>query len=489
MIFKKAIFFLCIFCTISFDLFSRGDKDIVNSDFKNVKLLVPVFEKLYKLEKESVNKVNIVHVGDSHVQADIFTNVIRQLFQARFGNGGYGFTFPYSLAKTNGTNYIKYTSNSVWNSRRNIYPVTDVCVGLSGIGLYTNNPDFEINISINPLYTFNKIKLLHPNQDAAFKINLPNTNYQNIVAKDAKTIVRDSSHHEENKSEIKNENFIIHKVDSKETLYRISKNYNVPVEKIKEINNLSTNTIRVGMDLKLPKKEEAQSEVKSTPKVIKEESKKNIQEKNILSHSKEYESEFILPIATNELVIYPGKKESEYNLNGIILENDKSGVIYHSIGVNGTKVSDYNKYPMFFDQFTALSTDLLIISLGTNEAFNKWTTPYFISQMQIFIDKVRKSNPQMVILLMTPPPSLFKRRTPNTFAEGYGEALKQLKDCVVWDLLNKLGGTNAPLEKDFAPLMAKDKVHYTREGYEKQGELFAADFLAAYDNYVKGRTN
>lgn len=490
MIYKKAIFFLVIFCTMSLSISSKDAKDVVNSDFKNVKLLAPVFEKLYQLEKNKVSKVNIVHIGDSHVQADMFTNVIRQLLQAKFGNGGYGFTFPYSLAKTNGTSYIKYTSNTAWESRRNIYPVTDVCVGLSGIGLYTNSPDFEVNIDANPLYTFNKVKLLYPTKNSSFKISLPDTDYQSVAANVSEVTSLPSTAKKDN-DKIENEkpNYIIHKVESKETLYRISQFYNVPIEKVKEINNLSSNTIRVGMDLKIPSKEKPETKVVAVPKEVKEQSKKEIQPNTIPSTEKMYESEFVLPVSSNQLTILSGKKESEYNLSGIILENDKPGVIYHSIGVNGTKVSDYNKYPMFFDQFPSLSTDLLIISLGTNEAFNKWTTPYYISQIQMFIDKVRKNNPKMVILLMTPPPSLFKRRTPNTFVEGYGEALKQLKDCVIWDLLTKLGGTNAPLQKEFEPLMAKDKVHYTREGYEKQGQLFAADFLAAYDNYVKSRTN
>lgn len=491
MVYKKAILFLFMFCTISISIFAKEAADVVNSDFKNVKLLAPVFEKLYQLEKNKINKVNIVHIGDSHVQADMFTNVIRQILQAKFGNGGYGFTFPYSLAKTNGTSYIKYTSNTLWDSRRNIYPVTDICVGLSGIGLYTNSSDFEVNIDANPLYTFNKIKLLYPTKGSSFKISLPNTDYQSVVTNTNEVISTPPPSVVSDKSQSKKANYITHTVESKETLYRISQNYNVPIEKLKEINNLSSNNIRVGMDLKIPAKDQPEPKAVTAvaPKVVKEEPKKEMPTNTILSKEKAYEAEFILPVASNQITILPGKKESEYNLSGIILENDKPGVIYHSIGVNGTKVSDYNKYPMFFDQFPSLSTDLLVISLGTNEAFNKWTTPYYISQIQLFIDKVRKNNPKMVILLMTPPPSLFKRKTVNTFVEGYGEALKQLKDCVIWDLLSKLGGANAPLEKEFAPLMAKDKVHYTREGYEKQGELFAADFLAAYDNYVKSRTN
>ena len=489
MSYKKAILFLYVFCTVSFSISSKDAQDIVDRDFKNVRLLAPVFEKLYQLEKGQSNKVNIVHIGDSHVQADMFTNVIRQILQTKFGNGGYGFTFPYSLAKTNGTSYIKYTSNVSWDSRRNIYPVTDVCVGLSGIGLYTNSSDFEVNVDANPLYTFNKIKLLYSTKGASFKVSLPTTDDQPKIAVGEVSAIA-SKPIGQNKTEAQRLNYIIHKVEKKETLYRISQRYDVPVEKVKEANGLSSNTIKVGMDLKIPSKAQDDVEPVNASRGIPEEPRKEVLANNgILLKEKVYESEFILPTSSNQITILPDKKESEYNLSGIILENDKPGVIYHSIGVNGTKVSDYNKYPMFFDQFPSLSADLLVVSLGTNESFNKWTTPYYISQIQTFIYQIRKKNPKMVILLMTPPPSLFKRRTPNTLLEGYGDALKQLNDCVVWDLLSKLGGVNAPLETEFSPLMAKDKVHYTRDGYKKQGELFAVDFLAAYDNYVKNRTN
>ena len=468
-------------------IYSKDSKDVVSSDFKNVKLLEPLFDKLYQLEKNQKGKVNIVHIGDSHVQADMFTNVIRQILQTKFGNGGYGFSFPYSLAKTNGTSYIKYTSNTLWESRRNIYPVTDVSVGLSGIGLYSNSPDFEINIDVNPLYTFNKIKLLYPTKTSCFKVVLPNSDYKTVSEE-----VVAKPQIESKKAESSKVNYTLHRVESKETLYRISQYYGISVDKLKEINNLGSNTIRVGMDLKIPNKQEvieSEPKVAIVPKIVKEEEKSDNEPRIILSKEKPYESEFILPMSSNQVTILPCNKQSEYNLSGVVVENDRPGVIYHTIGVNGTKVSDYNKYPLFFEQLPSLGADLIVISLGTNEAFNKWTTPYYVSQMQEFIDKIKKNNPKSIILLMTPPPSLFKRRTPNTFVEGYGEAMKGLKGCVVWDLLNKLGGVQAPLNKDFAPLMAKDKVHYTREGYEKQGEFFSTDFLAAYDNYVKSRTN
>lgn len=487
MICKRTITFLFILFSLSLALYSRDGKDGAAFNFKNVRVLDPLFEKLYQLNKNQNSKLNIVHIGDSHIQADMFTNVIRQALQTKFGNGGYGFTFPYSLANTNGTSYIKYTSNVEWSNRRNIYPVTDVSVGLSGIGLYSNSSDFEINIEANPLYAFNKIKLLYPTKTPCFKITLPNTDYKLVSEQVTVKAPADKKATESPKA-----SYTIHKVSSKETLYRISQIYTVTVNKLKEINGLTSNSIRVGMELKIPGKQEpkdAELKTKVVSKVINEPVKTNAESKVILSKEKPYETEFILPVLSNQVVIVPAGNQSEYNLSGIVVENDRSGIVYHSIGVNGAKVSDYNKYPLFFEQLTSLSADLIIVSLGTNEAFGKWTVPYFQSQMQMFVDKIRKDNPKAIVLLMTPPPSLFKRRMPNTFVEGYGDVMKQIKDCVVWDLLDRLGGVKAPLENMFAPLMAKDKVHYTREGYEKQGVCFSSDFLDAYDNYVKSRIN
>jgi len=50
----------------------------------------------------------------------------------------------------------------------------------------------------------------------------------------------------------KTEKFIIHTVRPKETLYQISKRYGVPIDAIKKTNGLKDNTLRVGQKLKIP---------------------------------------------------------------------------------------------------------------------------------------------------------------------------------------------------------------------------------------------
>lgn len=457
--------------------------------FNNIELLNTVFDKLYALENNQVGKINIVHIGDSHIQADFFTNTIRQNLQNKFGNGGYGFTFPYTLAKTNGTDCVTYTSNVIWESKRNIFPVTDISVGLSGIGLYTDDPDFSINLKTIPMYDFNVIKILYPSQDSQFRIILGSNIQELSQAEKEKLSTNVITKAKQNRQKV------IHTVKPKETLYKLCVNYKVSLDDIKKVNNLTSNTIKVGSKLIIPSKEGVDLKI-----VEKKETKITKDTTHIVtwpsfstipvSTVKPYCSTFSFAQTQNEVsIISNSNNDSDYNLSGMILENDQPGLIYHSIGVNGTKASDYNKYPLFFEQLPNLNPDLLIISLGTNESFGKWSTLNYISQMQLFINKVKEKNPNTVILLMTPPPSLFKRRKPNTFVADYSEAVKSLKDCVIWNLFDKLGGVDAPNQISLSPLMAKDRVHYTRDGYKMQGDLFSSEFISAYDDYIKNKTN
>lgn len=77
----------------------------------NVKVLESFFEKLKQNEKHNNQKINIVHIGDSHIQGDLMTNEIRKNLQQKFGNGGRGLVFPYQLAQTNGSYNERFYSN------------------------------------------------------------------------------------------------------------------------------------------------------------------------------------------------------------------------------------------------------------------------------------------------------------------------------------------------------------------------------------------
>ena len=110
----------------------------------NAKVLESVFKRLQENESQNNQKINIVHIGDSHIQGDLMTNKIRKILQQQFGNAGRGFVFPYQLAKTNGSYNERFYSNRTWESYRNIHPHKNYPVGLSGIGLWRDNGGFAV---------------------------------------------------------------------------------------------------------------------------------------------------------------------------------------------------------------------------------------------------------------------------------------------------------------------------------------------------------
>src|SRR5688572_27140196 len=56
------------------------------------------YNALDSLQNGTRQKVNVIHIGDSHIQADLFSGRVRSLLQdsAVFGNGGRGLIFPYT---------------------------------------------------------------------------------------------------------------------------------------------------------------------------------------------------------------------------------------------------------------------------------------------------------------------------------------------------------------------------------------------------------
>src|SRR5688500_6243657 len=80
--------------TISFSYKSYGLERDINNIIQNEGHLDDFYESLFQLKKGLPMKVNIVHIGDSHIQADFLTSPVRRNFQRQFGNAGRGLIVP-----------------------------------------------------------------------------------------------------------------------------------------------------------------------------------------------------------------------------------------------------------------------------------------------------------------------------------------------------------------------------------------------------------
>ena len=430
----------------------------------NPDALICFYEKLAQiktLDLTSQNqKINFVHIGDSHIQADLMTNVVRKRLQKEYGNGGRGLVFPYNLAKTNGPWDVRFSSNGSFNSFRNVKPLSTENIGLTGILLQTKKDDFaiELNAKEQDNY-FTRIKILTPDNAGSFDL---------ATAK--KTIVFESQVPKT----------ITHKIKSGDVLGAIADKYNISLSALKRANGLKSNNIRAGKTLKIPTNEKQNRSISRSEFIP-----LDIQN-DAFSHF--YESENVL----DKIYLIPNKDENTFELNGIVLENNKNGILYHNSGVNGAKFSDYNKYPLFFEQLKALHPDVLVLSFGTNESFDHMKAEDFIAQLDLFISNARKENPIVEIIVATPPPSLFKRKYPNTFVADYSKKIIELaysRRVAVWDLYSDMGGLYGVNHNAKAGLVGGDKVHYTKAGYEKQGNLLAKAIIEAYEKFKNPQVN
>jgi len=112
-------------------------------------------------------KLNIMHIGGSHIQADIFSNKVRRNLDRINGDlkPSRGYIFPFSVAKTNNPNNYTVKYKGEWKSARNVQKNRDIPLGVGGIAVYTYDPSAEITVQLNAdefdkRWNFNELKLI-----------------------------------------------------------------------------------------------------------------------------------------------------------------------------------------------------------------------------------------------------------------------------------------------------------------------------------------
>ncbi len=126
-----------------------------------------LFGKFTEVGLKGSGKVRIVHIGDSHLQADFFSGHFRKRLQTFFlgAMGGRGFIFPYKVAGTNNPLNYLVSSTGVWESCRNVEKDRNCELGLSGISIKTFDANASIHIRITDQalagYDFDRLMVFH----------------------------------------------------------------------------------------------------------------------------------------------------------------------------------------------------------------------------------------------------------------------------------------------------------------------------------------
>jgi hypothetical protein len=389
------------------EVLNKADYPFVN--FEGNKLYVAdsmkmytLFDKLNHLLRVGDQQVNIVQIGDSHIQADFFSNQVRQRLQSFFpgGNGGRGFVFPYSVAHTNNPLNYKVNYTGQWSSCRNVQYSKSCKLGLAGISVTTD--DSQASISLTTLdkyglpYDYTKVRMFYEDSAQAYEC-----------------VLQDSA----------------------------------------------GNTLK--------------------PEII----------KDGLAEWKLDKAIRLVHIKFDRIKNTPG---ASFTLYGLTLETDDPGIVYHAIGVNGAEVVSFLRCHLLAKQLNALQPDLIILSLGTNDAYGaNFDSAAFVINFTTLINRIQERNPLTPVILTTPGDCFKDKKYPNRnnlLAERAIFAIAKKQGYAVWDDFAAMGGLGSMQHWHDKGLSAPDKVHLSPAGYELKGDLFFEAFINAYETYTSSRS-
>lgn len=168
-------------------------------------------------------------------------------------------------------------------------------------------------------------------------------------------------------------------------------------------------------------------------------------------------------------------------LYGVRLLNSHRGVVVDCIGNNGATYSSYLHIDGFARQLRDLEPQLVIISLGTNEAYGSYGN--IMSNIDQMLSSIRRECPDVKFLLTTP------LETQKRTSRGYRiqSSVAEVRDLIisygksrhvpVWDFYRVGGGAGASNRWLKAHYMKTDHLHLGNDGYHLQGQLLADALL------------
>ncbi|GAB4412893.1 MAG: hypothetical protein OHK0039_19220 [Bacteroidia bacterium] len=458
--------------------FLRHDLNLIDNNFRGLRHF---YQQLWLLEMGRIERVRIVHIGDSHVQADWLSGRLRIDLQQEFGSAGRGLVFPYRVAGTNSPPDIYSASEATWQVRRNIQSSSTLPVGLCGITIQTLDPNFWLELSLKqmsgaPDYRFNKVTLFTEPGPQSFDLYL--NNGERIPA-----VQRPQAPAQPTRD-------VWHEVQSGETLGIIAAKHRVSIEQLKTLNKLEGTRIYAGQRLVV-----SRSKV-LTPAPTRPPDSAYFSTLHVSGQpASMYASNFYLKEPTQTLHIrakqsHPGQRQSIFY--GMVLENyQQPGILYHMIGVNGAKFADYNASEHFLDQLQVLQPDLIIISLGTNETvFTGFNVDAFLRQVDSFVHGLETYMPHADILITTPPDAYRARRYPNPQVRQARDVLLSYalnNDLACWNFYDIMGGETS-IESWYGSGLAQgDRLHLTKSGYELAADLLYEALMNGYGSYRSAR--
>ena len=187
------------------------------------------------------------------------------------------------------------------------------------------------------------------------------------------------------------------------------------------------------------------------------------------------------PVKTIEVsFLLPQPGESVFEFYGMSLESDKNaGILYHSMGVGGSRFRGILYESEFEEQVRDLSPDVVILDFGTNDfLYDNKIKPELENEIVQIIKKIRVAAPKATVILPTVQDLYWKKKniTAGLKFRSLIYRIAKTEHCAVYDWFTVSGGLTALLQWKSMGLAQADLVHLTKAGYELKGKLMAQAF-------------
>jgi lysophospholipase L1-like esterase len=503
---------------------------------KNADAFETFYNKMDTLVFENRGQVRILHVGGSHLQADVISGRIREHLVREYpgASAGRGFVFPYAAARTNTPSSYASYYQGIWDMSKNVRKEITKPLGLLGIAVSTSDPRAEITLMLDKynserMWGETKFRLFGysdngdvipvmrvDSADIYGKLDTASKSYVFVSPRPIDTIriqfrwldtlkqaeiakfISDSLFQDSvaraNADSTKDSADLNKQGNAKDSAAKAKIPSNVALPEVAR-DSMFQGDCDV-MDTACLQREDAAN--KAAGNVVK---CSDMKPKGPTPNYAEGELDETNAADEHCVAETPAVPDSvkknarpRFTLTGILTETDQPGISYTNVGINGAKVHDYFEEvcPLFEKELAFYKPDLVIFAIGINDAnVQKFNDKRFREDYDRLIARIKNVNPNAAIIFETNNDMFRKVKRKRYVQHPNGDiARKAFFDLAVkhgagvWDKYSIMGGLGSMAKWEKADLAKSDKVHFKLAGYNLLGDLFYKALIHSYQEHI-----
>lgn len=455
----------------------------------------PFFKKLDTLVFENRGKVRILHIGGSHLQADVISGRIREHLVKEYpgASAGRGFVFPYSAARTNTpASYASYYKG-IWDKNKNVQHEITKPLGLLGIAISTRDPRAEITLLLDK-YNTEPIW-----GETSFRV------FGYSDSNDVEPVLRIDSMDVFGTFDASSQSYVFtspRPIDTIQIAFRWADTtkqaevaafitdslYKDSVARADSLARVADSLRMDSLGIAPPASSAQQMAQAVAADSMFQGDCEDVLDTNCLNRDED------LQVALDSTATDTVPPRPHFTLTGILAENNAPGITYTNVGINGAKVSNYfeETCPLFEKEMSYYKPDLVIFAIGINDAnVEVFNDKAFREDYDMLIKRIRKVSPKTAFIFETNNDSYRKVRKKKYVQHPNGEVARKaffmLADkhkAGVWDKFSIMGGLGSMAKWEKADLAKKDKVHFKTAGYQLLGDMFYKALMQAYFDHI-----